>query len=185
MAQLQRQKMSVRLCVLTSFALLLSFSEASAGEPFSEAIPPKSFCDMGYFEIGGKVMSYAEIIVEGNRTIEFNNQGPITAYGYIKDIDMAKDPMDPTRAKIFGIGECWKPLGKAASDSMMDIDILFEPSEIAAEEYKRLRMSLLQLGSDSFNSRALVKVTGNFKMYSNTFEQYFSATTVDVVATAN
>lgn len=177
--------MSAKRYVSAACALLLSVSEVSAGEPFSEVIPPRSFCDMGYFEIGGKVMSYAEIIVEGNRTFEFNEQGPITAYGYIKDIDMAKDPMDATRAKIFGNGHCWKPLGKAASDGMMDVDILFEPSEISEEDYKRLRMSLLQLGSDSFNSRALVKVTGSFKFYSNTFEQYFSATTVEVVATAN
>lgn len=168
--------------ILACSIVMACIESANAGEPLVDATPPTKFCDKGYFEVGGSPVSFAEVTLEGNRAYELNNKGTITAFGYIKSIELAKDPMEPTRAKLFGEGQCWKePLFQASSDMMTDVDIAFVPQSLTTEEYKDLRMTLIKIDSDAFAGRALVKVTGSFENYRNTKNTYFSAVSLEIV----
>jgi hypothetical protein len=172
--------MKVLLHILTCSMIMAGIDRACADEPLVDANPAAHFCDKGYFDVGGQVMTFSEIIIEGNRAFELNEKGPITVFGYIYDAKIAKDPMDATRAKLFGEGKCWRSSKNATADYMTQVDLLFEPFEFSDSDYKKIRMELLKVG-DLLGSKALIKVTGQFKNYSNTFDPYFSAKSLEII----
>lgn len=154
-----------------------------AGEPLRDSVPPSSFCDRGYFEHKGTRYTFPDITIEGNRVIDIGDNGYFSAYGYIGQLNLASDPNDDTRAVFFGEGECLRGINTVNPDSNTSIDIIFDPRKIDAYDYKRIRAELLKVTSD-FNTKALVKVTGQFGIYSNTGAPFFSATTLETISAA-
>lgn len=175
----------MKLVKITAFLALVWGASAPsfAEEPLRDSVPPSSFCDRGYFEHKGTRYSFPDITIEGNRVISIGNNGYFSAYGYIGQLRLASDPFEETRAVFFGEGECLRGINTVNPDSNTSIDIIFDPRKVDAYDYKRIRAELLKVTS-GFNTKALVKVTGQFGIYSNTGAPFFSATTLETVSLA-
>lgn len=184
-APLMRSARSLSSYLIASAAVLsVAVSSAMAMGGMTKADPPSKMCDEGYFILGdGQKLTFEDVIIEANRIYKANESGKVTVYGYIGLLELPSDPMERTDAKLFGGENCYS---SSVSNNSMDImiDLLVDPASqsMTEEKYKEIRRIMLR-SVDNTQGTALLKITGSFGLYNNTYRQYFEAEEIEVVAT--
>lgn len=152
------------------------------GAHAQELTIPKAMCDAGVFAAGGTHYSFEDIIVESNRASALNDKGPISAYGYLVSIEFGAELNDRVNATISTVDKCYNNIGVVQTDTNLRVDVVFMRSDFSDEAWKDLRRTMLRVSENTLNAIALVKLTGQFGIYSNTYGLYYRATDVAVLA---
>jgi len=163
-----------------AFALLaLAMPVAHA----QELTIPKKMCDAGVFAAGGSYYSFEDIFVESTGALDLNDKGPVFAYGYLADVDFGNELNDGIGAIIGTVDICYDDLGVVQTDMNLRVDVVLARDDFSADAWKAMRRKMLKLTENSVNANALVRLTGQFGIYSDTFSLYFHAKDVSVLAT--
>lgn len=142
---------------------------------------PTNMCDEGAFVVGDKTYSFDDIAVESTDATKFNEQGPITAYGYLVLVEMGRELNDNIVAKMGTISSCTST-GMAAVESGNLVDVVFARSDYADEAWKDVRRSILK-AEGGLMPKGLIALTGKFEIFTDTYGLYFRADGAKVVAT--
>jgi hypothetical protein len=163
-------------------AVVSAISMATAAVAQGPTIPTK-MCDAGMFLAGSETYSFEDIIVEGSGALDLNAQGPVIAYGYVAGVDLGKEANDPIHATISTVDICYEQLGVVQTQTKLRVDLVITNDDFDATAWKDMRRAMLRLDENTLNANALVKLTGQFGVYSNTYGLYFHVKSLDVLAT--
>jgi len=144
---------------------------------------PKVMCDAGVFAAGGTYYSFEDIIVESTGAADLNDKGPVFAYGYLAGIEFGAELNDRIDATISTVDICYDQLGVVQTDTDLQVDVVLTRDDFSADAWKAVRRTVLKLKENSVNANALVRLTGEFGIYSNTYGLYYRAKDVAVLAT--
>lgn len=168
--------------IVLAVAFVLSALSAPVVQAQEPTIP-KNMCDAGVFVAGGDTYSFEDIIVESTEAIDLNEKGPVFAYGYVAGIDFGAELNDRINATISTVDVCYNDLGIVQTDTTLRVDVVLTRDDFSADAWKSVRRTMLKLNENSLNANALVRLTGEFGIYSNTFGLYFRAKDAAVLAT--
>lgn len=167
------------ISVSTFVLLALAVPTAHA----QELTIPEKMCDAGVFSIGGTLYSFEDIAVEGNAAVSLNDIGQVVAYGYLADIDLGVEVNSRINAVISTIDICYARIGVVQIDTNLQIDVVLTRDDFSDEEWKNVRRNMIRLRENILNANALVRLTGGFGIFSNTFDLFYQAKTIEVLAT--
>ena len=162
-------------------AIVLAISMATTALA-QEATIPQKMCDAGAFVVGGQTYSFEDIAVESTGALDLNSKGPVTAYGYVAAVDFGSELNDRINATISTVDICYDTIGAVQTETKLAVDVIFTIDDFDEAGWKNLRRSMLRLEENTLNANSLVKLTGAFGVYSNTYGLYFHAKSVDVIA---
>ena len=144
-----------------------------------------SFGDKGYFVIDGKKVEFIDIIAEDPYDL---NKTKFTLYGYIDSyVQEAK------RDKIWGYrfdtkvgegGEYYKNLkqmGFQTDNDTISLLAIARSSKQTVAEAKEARKSLVKFFNKARGSKAIVKISGTMKNWSNTGDLYLDMETWQII----
>lgn len=148
--------------------------------------PPSEVCDYGVFVLGDEEsFTFEDMILEGNRVTDWNAFGPTTAYGYLgikpslrNGYRIPSDQNERIEAYLSAGSRCGWGFVLPASD--LNIDAIVLPRGRTDQELREIRRIFLRATDKSFGT-ALVRLTGQFDIYNNTFEPYFLIDTIEIV----
>ena len=153
----------------------------AATTPTLAEYTPKICEDAGGFVVGQEALDFEDIAVEGIDAINFNETGPITAYGYVVQIRMGSGLDEPVRFKIGAIKKCAPSMRTLILDATTLVDVAMARSSFSSDdEWKAARRSVLKADGGMFTPVALVKVSGSFGI-SATDSLVLSAEAVEVI----
>ena len=142
-----------------------------------------SYGEKGYFVIDGKKVEFIDIIAEDPYDL---NKTKFTLYGYI-DIYI----QEAERDKIWGYrfdtkvgegGKYYERLNKVAmSPDNISLLAIARPSKQTVDEAKDARKSLVKFFNKAKGSKALVKISGIMKNWSNTGDLYLDMETWQII----
>lgn len=144
---------------------------------------PKAMCDAGVFVAGGTYSSFEDIIVESTGATDLNDKGPVFAYGYLADVEFGNELNDRVNTTISTVDTCYANMGVVQIDTNLRVDVVLTRDDFDEAAWKSVRRTLLKVRGDIINAKALVRLTGQFGIYSNTNGLYFRAKDVTVLAT--
>ena len=157
---------------------------ANGPGPLNNRTPPEEFCDKGVFLVNGQPVQFDDIMLDGNRSTDYNKKGSIEAYAYLHSIIVADDPYGTSGAKMYQGDVCHiiGPKRRIEPNFRSFVEVTFNPqtSDISQDKYREIRRTLLKARQfGDFN--ALVKISGSFGLFSNTYELYFAATNIEII----
>lgn len=161
-------------------ALALFALSASVAQAQEQSIPQK-MCDAGAFVAGGTTYSFEDIIVESTGALDLNDKAPVFAYGYLAGIEFGNELNDRIDATISTVEICYDQLGVVQTDTNLRIDVILTRDDFSADAWKAVRRTLLKLKENTVNANALVRLTGQFGIYNNTYALYYRAKDVAVL----
>jgi hypothetical protein len=165
-----------------SILLLMSPCGALAEGTMKSQEPPAAFCDEGMFLIGNTKYTFEDVILEANAVVKLNEKGPVTAYGYIADLLLPSDPLEPTHASFFGGNDCkYEKLVFDEASRKIALVVAPQLTSISEDQYKEIRRTMMR-SFDMAGGTALLKFTGKFGFFSDSKRQYFLAEGVEVVS---
>lgn len=133
----------------------------------------------GAFIIKGKEYSFEDVKVEGNSMLDKQGNDLVTAYAYLTSTELPNDPFASIQTHISG-GDI---RGKMVfTDTNNWVNFVVNPQYLIGknfteEDYKNMKRVI----SRSQGNKALVRIEGRFGLFRNTFELYFSATSIEIV----
>lgn len=132
----------------------------------------------GFAMVGGYKYTFEDIIVEGNSMLDKQGDPPalVTIYAYVSyGIDIPNDPMANLQFDIYG-GEPSK-YGKVTFEPSKRLTVVMRPQYYSEEEFKDFKRTLLS----AKGAEAMVKITGRFGLFSNTYKLFFGAKSIEIV----
>ena len=133
----------------------------------------------GAFIIKGKEYSFEDVKVEGNSILDKQGSDLVTAYAYITTTELPNDPFASIQTHISG-GEIHRT--SVYTDTNNWVNFVVNPQALISknfteEDYKNMKRVI----SRSQGNKALVRIEGRFGLFSNTYELFFSAKTIEIV----
>jgi len=134
----------------------------------------------GAFIVKGKEYSFQDVKVEGNSMLDKEGNDFVTAYAYITNTELPNDPFENIQTRISG-GEISK-YGSVYTDTNNWLYLVVSPQRLIGknfteEDYKNLRRVINQ----AQGNKALVRIEGRFGLFTNTYEMFFSAKSIEIV----
>lgn len=149
-----------------------------------EVTVPTKMCDAGLFLAGSDTYSFEDITVDGTSAIDLNDKGPITAYGYIARVEFGNELNDRIEARLSTVDVCYENIKVVQTDTNVAVDLILTPDDFPdVDAWKDIRRTILRLKDNTVNANSLVKLSGQFGIYSNTYGLYFRAKSVEIIDT--
>lgn len=134
---------------------------------------PSEVCDPGLFVLGnGETFTFEEMVLEGSNVTNWNTFGQVTAFGYMAFAQIPDDVSARTQAYLSDFDDCEYWSRRVWINRAIKIDAIALPDGRTADEYKEIRRMFLMATDGNF-SKALVRLTGRFGIYRNSYEPFF------------
>jgi hypothetical protein len=169
--------------ITITWSTMLTFANAQQTK-MNSRVPPVAFCDQTVFTINGKALDFDDVLLDGNRAIEYNKQGAIEAYAYLDEIHVANDPFGTSYANMYKGTECYLFPGNRMITPLFEspIQVIFNPqrSSIPENQYREIRRTLIK-AQQSGSAGALVKISGSFDLLRDNFKLFFNGTAAQII----
>lgn len=146
----------------------------SVSTTFAEELKiPANVCDPGVIVYEGQLLSFEDVFIDGGMVGDYDSK--VTVYGYVESVQFE----GPVYAKLGTAKDCDAKRDYTFVDSPTSIDLVLHPAEFDGRDWQKTMLKV----ADGWNSKALVKFTGHFALFSNTLTPYFAADSVTVIDT--
>ena len=165
-------------------AARLDQENRQAQERQNNASTPK-YGTRGFIMLGNHKMGFSDVEIEGNSLLDMpdNNSGNVTIFGYINDfhVKLSNDPFGRLEFKVHkGDPASLDLTGAVGYTHEGLIEVVVNPQDQQLwpqDKFKLAKKTVVAAKGE----KKLVKITGKFSMYTNTFTLYFYATKVEII----